>query len=156
RPMRMVPPVPPARRVVAPAVRGRPPARRIPIHQETVARRCDGKVTPVEISLAELPNIDAGRFVVILRDISGRKAVERDIIQARDAALQADRAKSAFLAVISHEMRTPLNGLLAALDIVASADLPEEPHRFATLAQEAGEHLLRHVNDVLDVSAIDS
>lgn len=142
--------------MVAPAVLGRPSLRRIPIHQETLARRCDGGVIPVEISLAELPNIDAGRFVVILRDISGRKAVERDIIQARDAALQADRAKSAFLAVISHEMRTPLNGLLAALDIVASAELPEEPHRFATLAQEAGEHLLRHVNDVLDVSAIDS
>ena len=65
-------------------------------------------------------------LVYYIRDISEQVDVQNQIIRARDAAQASERAKSKFIAVMSHEMRTPLNGILGSLDLLARPDLSDE------------------------------
>ncbi len=81
----------------------------------------------------------------------------RDLATARDQAEAASRAKSAFLAAMSHELRTPLNG------VIGYAQLLQNDHRLATdqrerlrIVHQSGEHLLRMINDVLDLAKIEA
>lgn len=75
---------------------------------------------------------------------------------AIDASMTAERAKSRFLAVMSHEMRTPLNGLIGTLELLAGSNLSEKQQKHLNMAQSSSEILLHHVNDVLDISKIES
>ncbi|MCC7322004.1 MAG: response regulator [Rubellimicrobium sp.] len=125
-----------------------------PVRFETCARRADGGHFPAELSLAGLRTDEGTFFVAFLRDITLRKSAETAIIEARDSALAADQAKTVFLAVVSHEMRTPLNGVLAALEAVEGMGLSAAQGRFVSLAQDSARQLLRHVNDILDLSTI--
>ncbi|WP_417524657.1 ATP-binding protein [Marinovum sp.] len=76
----------------------------------------------------------------------------RELLNAKEQAEAASKLKSDFIAVMSHEMRTPLNGILGAVDLLRSTELTEEQSTYADTASTAGEHLLRQINDVLDVS----
>lgn len=119
---------------------------------ETVALHQDGHEFPVELSIAAA-NGDRGRiFIAYLRDISARRAAETALRDARDAALAAGRAKTEFLAVMSHEMRTPLNGVLAALEIADRLAEPARLRHFLGLARGSARQLLRHAEDVLDIA----
>ncbi len=76
--------------------------------------------------------------------------------EARNDAEQASRAKSAFLANMSHELRTPFNGLLGMLSLLQSSRLDFEQIEHLRTARESGEHLLTILNDVLDISKLES
>ncbi|MFV0300419.1 MAG: PAS domain-containing sensor histidine kinase, partial [Paracoccus sp. (in: a-proteobacteria)] len=123
---------------------------------QSTALDCEGREFPVELSVSAAEGDDGRIFIVFLRDISERLTAEAALTRARDDALAAERAKSEFLAVMSHEMRTPLNGVLASLEIAARKASDPEQKRFIALAQESAELLLRHANDVLDISRIES
>ncbi|MFZ1537952.1 MAG: response regulator, partial [Chromatiaceae bacterium] len=71
-------------------------------------------------------------------------------------ATRANAAKSRFLAHMSHELRTPLNAVLGILDLAEDWVLPPEQHAQLTVAREAGRNLLELINDVLDLSKIES
>ena len=75
----------------------------------------------------------------------------------RDAALQADQAKSAFLANMSHEIRTPLNAILGFTDVLRSENCPpaERDEHLDTI-RRSGDHLLALINDILDLSKVES
>lgn len=94
-----------------------------------------------------------------LRDLAGqavalfeRDRLSRDLAAARDEAEAATRVKSTFLASVSHEVRTPLHGLLGMLELMLRADLPEAQHERAEIAQRSGLTLLALINDVLDLA----
>ncbi|MEQ9124074.1 MAG: PAS domain S-box protein, partial [Alphaproteobacteria bacterium] len=123
---------------------------------ETFGRREDGAAFPAELSIGAASDESGPIFIAYVRDISERLAAERAIVDARDRALAADRAKSDFIAVISHEMRTPLNGLLGVLDLMAETELSPRQSRYLGMAVTSSEILLRHVNDVLDIARIES
>lgn len=123
---------------------------------ETEARRKSGEEFPVELSMASNPSDEGMIHIAYLRDISSRRAAEASLLAARDAALAADHAKTNFLAVMSHEMRTPLNGVLASLEILSDMTPTKEQQRFLSLAKSSADQVLRHVNDVLDLSKIDA
>lgn len=112
----------------------------------------DGHDFPVEISVAAASGPEGIIFVAFIRDISARLAAEQDLRAARDSALAAERAKSNFLAVMSHEMRTPLNGIMGTLDLMGETKLTDEQDRYVDVAKTSGQLLLRHINDVLDIS----
>lgn len=115
-----------------------------------------GATFPIEMAIASEKGPDGTIFIAFMRDISDQKEAEAALVAARDEALAADRTKTNFIAVMSHEMRTPLNGVIGALDIMGRSALDEKQGKFLNLARAAAEQLLRHVNDVLDISRIDT
>lgn len=120
------------------------------------AIRKDGSDFPVELLLARGEANEGPIMISYIRDMTEAKAAEQALQDARDAAMAADQAKSRFLAVMSHEMRTPLTGMFGALDLISESKLTKKQSGYLDLAQSSGQTLLRHVNDVLDISRIDS
>jgi len=111
----------------------------------------DGRVFPVELSVSLARSDNGPVFVSYIRDMTEKKQKEQEILQARDAALEAYREKSRFFAMMSHEMRTPLNGVLSALQLLQGSPLDKEQEDFLTAALASGDILLQHINDVLAI-----
>jgi two-component system, cell cycle sensor histidine kinase DivJ len=102
----------------------------------------------------------AGPLIAVLRDVTDRKVQENALIEARAQAEQANVAKSRFLAVMSHELRTPLNAIIGFSEMLST---PTEARldckrrqEYAQLINESGHHLLAVVNDVLDMSRLET
>lgn len=122
---------------------------------ELSALRKSGEEFPIELNITSVVTEDGELFIAYLRDISVRKINEQKLIDARDRAETMDRAKSQFLAVMSHEMRTPLNGILGVLDLLRQTKLNKQQDRYARVASASGEILLEHVNEALDITRIE-
>ncbi|MDE2464856.1 MAG: PAS domain S-box protein [Alphaproteobacteria bacterium] len=129
---------------------------------EVRQRRADGSFLWTEIRCrpAQRTNAEAADIVAVTRDISDRKAHERDLIDARDLAEQANRAKSAFLANMSHELRTPLNAIIGFSEVMTQEIFGpvgvERYSEYVRLIHESGNHLLELINGVLDMSKIEA
>jgi cell cycle sensor histidine kinase DivJ len=99
-------------------------------------------------------------IVAVTRDISDRKTQEAELVRTRDEAESANRIKTQFLANMSHELRTPLNSIMGFSEILNRelfGSLGEGRYRdYAHLIHESGEHLLNVVNDILDISKIET
>lgn len=76
--------------------------------------------------------------------------------EARQKAEEANRTKSEFLASVSHELRTPLNGILGFSEILEGEATDESHGQYARTIRESGQHLLKVVNDLLDLSKIEA
>lgn len=94
--------------------------------------------------------------VAIFRDVSERVALEDALVEARDVADAASRAKSEFLSRMSHELRTPLNVVLGFTQLLQTEALGEEQHGWVEQVLKAGRHLLELINEVLDIARIES
>ncbi|SMF06941.1 PAS domain-containing hybrid sensor histidine kinase/response regulator [Pseudobacteriovorax antillogorgiicola] len=92
----------------------------------------------------------------IMKDITALKAREQDMERAKRFAEQAMVAKSQFLANMSHEIRTPMNGLLGNIELLSDMNLPEEASQRIKTIESSGQHLMRVLDDILDVSKIET
>ena len=99
---------------------------------------------------------DGPIFIYYLRDISSRIAQQEALVAARDEALAAERAKTDFLAVMSHEMRTPLNGVLGMVSLLGDTELDAEQREYVDIIETSGDALLAVINQVLDFSKIEA
>ncbi|GAB3824304.1 hypothetical protein GCM10028895_32440 [Pontibacter rugosus] len=95
-------------------------------------------------------------ILVILRDITRSNNYKRGLIKAQKEAVQLARAKEAFVANMSHEMRTPLNVILGFTQQLHHTPLQQEQQEHLQAVSGAGQHLLHIVNDVLDLSKIEA
>ncbi|MGZ5075890.1 MAG: PAS domain S-box protein [Methylobacter sp.] len=117
----------------------------------------DGTVFPLELAVTSMEIDNSKQFVGILRDISQRKQYEQQIIAARDEAERANNAKSEFLSNMSHELRTPMNAILGFGQLLEIDNaLNDNQADYVDEILKAGRHLLELINEVLDLSKIES
>ncbi|MBC9783112.1 response regulator [Heliobacterium chlorum] len=88
--------------------------------------------------------------------VEENKALEVKLQEAKEAAEAANRAKSEFLATISHEIRTPINGILGMTELLLESELPSEQREYAKTVCDSAYLLLNIINDVLDFSKIEA
>lgn len=101
-------------------------------------------------------------MVTLMKDNEIAAVVERqreliaDLEQARDQAQAANEAKSSFLGIISHELRTPMNGVLGAAQLLEARPIGEVERSFVSMIRTSGEGLLALLNDILDVTKMEA
>ncbi len=96
------------------------------------------------------------KVAVAFEDITERQLVQQALIRAKEMAESANRAKSEFLANISHEVRTPLNGIMGMLQLAMQSSMTPELEEYLRTALESSRNLLRVLNDVLDFTKVDA
>ncbi len=133
--------------------------RIIGIGREVVGKRKDGTTFPLELAVNEMVLKDERMFVGVLTDITARKRAEEVLVAAKEAAEEANRLKSEFINVVSHELRTPLTVIMGNIPLLVDPeDLPdsEEIAEIARDIQEDSDHLLKLINDLLDISKLEA
>jgi PAS domain S-box-containing protein len=97
-----------------------------------------------------------GSFVGTIEDITEQKWIETTLLQAKEAAEEANRAKSEFLGNVSHEFRTPMTVIMAAIEHILGTNPEPEARPYLKMAQTSAESLLRLIEDILDLSKIEA
>jgi two-component system, sensor histidine kinase and response regulator len=125
---------------------------------EVNALHRDGHEFPVELAVAPIRSAESVGFCAYARDITERLQHANALRAAKEAAEESSHAKSAFLANMSHEIRTPLNAILGFGNLLLDQidGDPEERRDHVQTIHDSGRHLLTLIDDVLDLSKIES
>ena len=125
---------------------------------ELTARARDGKQTVVSYNATTFydRNRKLEGVFAAARDVTERKRFEAELQQAKVAAESTSRTKSDFLASMSHEIRTPMNAIMGIADLLAKTALSTEQDKFVQIFRRAGDSLLNLINDILDLSKVES
>ena len=121
----------------------------------TITRRLNDMDVIMNIQPVYRDNIYDGILLMVV-DVTEVIAAKRQAEQARLAAEKANQAKSEFLANMSHEIRTPMNGILGFAEVLMQQQLDAEQKESVTIIQQCGEQLMELINDILDLSKIES
>lgn len=110
-----------------------------------------GKITERDLNHEPL------RMVGTINEIQSQKEFENQLKEAKEKAEESDRLKSAFLANMSHEIRTPMNAIIGFTDLILNDLLNKnERHQYLRVIKNSGENLLNIINDIIDISKIES
>lgn len=123
--------------------------------KRTTSLRHDGTEFPIELSIRSERNAQGDEILIaFIRDVSEQLAYETNLRDARDEARRHAAAKTMFLATMSHEMRTPLHGLLASLDLIEDHKIDHPTQDLIKTARNCGLRTLHQINDVLELTQI--
>jgi PAS domain S-box-containing protein len=122
---------------------------------EMKALKKNGDLLNVSITLSAVKVKEKWHAVGIVRDITDRKHSEEELIAAKQRAEASDRLKTAFINNISHEVRTPLNGILGFSALIMQPDLPDEDkEQFFSIIKISSSRLLNTMASYMDISMI--
>ncbi|MDH5378368.1 MAG: ATP-binding protein, partial [Gammaproteobacteria bacterium] len=128
----------------------------IGIGREVQAQHKNGNLIPIELGLTEVKSGDNHKFVGIMRDVTERKAFERELVFAKNAAQRGENAKTEFLTIMGHELRTPMNGIIGMLSLLKESKLQTVETDYVNHAYTAATNLMTILNDILDYIKTDS
>ncbi len=127
------------------------------IQVEYQLRRKDGSAVWCSLSGKALDPTDLDRGVIwVVDDLEPRKAMERELLRAKEQAESSSQAKSEFLANMSHEIRTPLNGVMGMLQLLQISSLDQDQAECVANALQASNRLARLLSDILDLSRVEA
>jgi PAS domain S-box-containing protein len=116
----------------------------------------DGAIIDVEVT-SDNVNLDGRECrIAFFQDVTERNRAATELAIARDQAVEASNMKSAFLANVSHEIRTPMNGVLGMTELLLDMGLTEPQRECAEQVTRSGEQMLSLINDILDISKIET
>jgi PAS domain S-box-containing protein len=122
---------------------------------ELEAIRKNGGRIYVSLNLSAVKIKELWHVVGIVSDITERKKVAEELMSAKIRAEASDRLKTAFINNISHEVRTPLNGILGFSDLISQSDLSDqERNQYSALIKMSSTRLLRTMTNYMDISMI--
>ena len=116
----------------------------------------EGNTHSLLASITVLSKSETPHFMVIAKDISEQKTIQKDLMQAKLKAEESDRLKSAFLANMSHEIRTPMNHIIGFTEFIKQGVTNEELNTYINIIQKSSNHLLELINDIIDISKIEA
>lgn len=123
---------------------------------ETKHVRKDGSIFPVEISAKNVYQEGADILLAIVRDHTERKKLEDELIAAKENAEEMNRLKTYFLSNISHELRTPMSGIIGFSEILSSEIENESLREMADLINSNAKRLNETLDSLLDLSILES
>jgi signal transduction histidine kinase/CheY-like chemotaxis protein/HPt (histidine-containing phosphotransfer) domain-containing protein len=100
--------------------------------------------------------LEEGGGVITLSDVTAARAVDDALRAAKDGAEAANRAKSEFLSMMSHEVRTPMNGVLGMICVLLDTELSAQQQKYVDTARSSAEALLAILDDILDFSKLEA
>ncbi|HVU95892.1 MAG TPA: ATP-binding protein [Puia sp.] len=124
-------------------------------HELTAVRK-NKEEFPIELTVTAIVDENESYYSAFIRDISSRRQREQELVQMKEKAEQAAKAKSQFLSVMSHELRTPLNAVIGITHLLLQSQPREDQQEDLRTLQFSGESLLHIINDILDFTKLDS
>ena len=124
-----------------------------------IAEEKDRSGKPIFLDKRKMRIVSEGSAPVLLSiewNITDMEKMKRNLLKAKERAEESDKLKSAFLANISHEIRTPLNAIVGFSQLIAECDDAEERRTYYGVVEESSGHLLKLVNEILDLSKIEA
>ncbi len=126
-------------------------------HGEIQSKKKDGTDYWESVSISPLINEEnhVTHYIIVKEDITPRKRIVQELINARNKAERSDKLKDAFLQNLSHEIRTPLNAIVGFASLLEEATgLPDELKEYTSIILSSSNQLLSIVNDILTISRI--
>ncbi|HSV30190.1 MAG TPA: ATP-binding protein, partial [Candidatus Omnitrophota bacterium] len=123
---------------------------------EFLGMRADGSTFPIEVRTKRAVKNDTAILVTAIGDRTEQKALNERLTRLADEAQAASRAKSDFLATMSHEIRTPMNGIIGMAQLLKDTPLSAEQRDHVETLCASGEALQTLLNDILDLSKLES
>ena len=112
---------------------------------------------PTSASFSYLKNArnEHDAIMIVAKDITQIKETEQNLIKAKEAAEEANKAKGRFLSTMSHEIRTPLNSIIGFTDLLKITEIDDAQQEYVEMISNASTNLAKLLNDVLDLNKID-